>query len=125
MSKSDQKTAMKQSLARLEKKFGSGIAVQMGSKKIEPIEVFSSGSISIDLAIGDGGVNCGLPWGRAMEIFGPECVDQDTHIHFAVWRKDGERVNHKGGTIKRLYERFHGIMGYGAGGRVFYGTICQ
>ena len=59
MSKSDQKAAMKQSLARLEKKFGSGIAVQMGSKKIEPIEVFSSGSISIDLAIGDGGVNYG------------------------------------------------------------------
>ena len=78
MSKSDQKAVMKQSLARLEKKFGSGIAVQMGSKKIEPIEVFSSGSISIDLAIGDGGVNCGLPWGRAMEVFGVESGGKTT-----------------------------------------------
>lgn len=72
MSKADQKSAMKDSLARLEKKFGAGIAVQMGAKKIQPVKVFHSGSITLDLAIGDGGVNCGIPWGRILEISGPE-----------------------------------------------------
>lgn len=76
--KGEQKQAMDAALGRLEKKFGSGIAVQMGSKKIEPIEVFHSGSISLDLAIGDGGVNCGIPWGRIIELYGPESGGKST-----------------------------------------------
>jgi recombination protein RecA len=76
--KSEQKNAVRLSLARLEKKFGAGVAVQMGSKKIEPVEVFRSGCIALDLAIGDAGVNCGIPWGRIIELFGSEAGGKTT-----------------------------------------------
>lgn len=58
----------------------------------------------------------GMPVGRVSEVFGPEaCLDQGTFIQYEVRRKDGTRQNHKGGTIRRLCERFNRVPREGKG----------
>ena len=59
---------------QLDKQFGKGALVRLGDKEFEPIEVISTGSISIDNALGIGGV----PKGRIIEIFGPESSGKTT-----------------------------------------------
>src|SRR6202165_5548555 len=55
-------------LVQMEKQFGKGAILRLGSKAVVPVSVISSGSISIDNALGVGG----FPRGRVVEIFGPE-----------------------------------------------------
>lgn len=58
----------------------------------------------------------GLPKGRVIEIYGPEsCLDSNTFISYEIRDSNGKRQNHKGGSIKRLYERFHNIHRKGSG----------
>ena len=59
---------------QLDKQFGKGALVRLGDKVFEPIEVISTGSISIDNALGIGGI----PKGRIIEIFGPESSGKTT-----------------------------------------------
>ena len=60
--------AIEAALASLEKQFGKGSIMRLGSKEaVVPIAVISTGSISFDAALGVGGV----PRGRVIEIFGP------------------------------------------------------
>ena len=62
-------------LAQIEKQFGKGSIMRLGSKEaIVPIAVISTGSISFDAALGVGGV----PRGRVVEIFGPESSGKTT-----------------------------------------------
>jgi recombination protein RecA len=62
-------------LAQIEKQFGKGSIMRLGSKEaIVPIAVISTGSISFDAALGVGGV----PRGRVIEIFGPESSGKTT-----------------------------------------------
>lgn len=62
-------------LGQIEKQFGKGSVVRLGSKDaILPIAVISTGSISLDAALGTGGV----PRGRVVEIFGPESSGKTT-----------------------------------------------
>jgi recombination protein RecA len=61
-------------LAQMDKQFGKGSVLMLGSKAILPVEVISTGSISIDNALGAGG----LPRGRVVEIFGPESSGKTT-----------------------------------------------
>ncbi len=62
-------------LVQIEKQFGKGSVVRLGSKDaILPIAVISTGSISLDAALGTGGV----PRGRVVEIFGPESSGKTT-----------------------------------------------
>jgi len=62
-------------LAQIEKQFGKGSIMRLGSKEaIVPIAVISTGSISCDAALGVGGV----PRGRVVEIFGPESSGKTT-----------------------------------------------
>jgi recombination protein RecA len=54
----------------------------------------------------------GLP-ARSVSLFvGPEtCIDKGSYVPFETWSRDGtRRINHKGGTIERLYRRFHRIQ---------------
>jgi len=96
----------------LVKSFGKGSVMVMGKREVEPIQVIPTGSIGLDVALGVGG----LPRGRVVELFGPEsCLDANTFIHYELRSKDGERHNVKGGTIRRLYERFHGLPPSGDG----------
>lgn len=62
-------------LGQIEKQFGKGSIVRLGSKEaIVPVSVISSGSISLDYALGVGG----FPRGRIVEIFGPESSGKTT-----------------------------------------------
>jgi len=61
------------------------------------------------------GTPYGLPYGKIYELSGAECLADDTFVRFTVLNRKGERVNSKGGTIKRLYERFHGLEVPGRG----------
>ena len=71
----DRNKAIETALSQLEKQFGKGSIMRLGSKEsIGPIAVISSGSISFDAALGVGGV----PRGRVIEIFGPESSGKTT-----------------------------------------------
>jgi recombination protein RecA len=71
----DRSKAIDAAMAQLEKQFGKGSIMRLGSKEaIVPISVISTGSISFDAALGVGGV----PRGRVIEIFGPESSGKTT-----------------------------------------------
>lgn len=73
---SDEKSkALAAALAQIEKNFGKGSIMKMdGSHKDENLEVISTGSLGLDLALGVGG----LPRGRVVEIYGPESSGKTT-----------------------------------------------
>lgn len=62
------------SMKQIVKQFGKGSVMMMGSQEVLPIEAISTGSLSLDLAIGCGG----LPKGRIIEIYGPESSGKTT-----------------------------------------------
>ncbi len=71
----DRAKAVELALAQIEKQFGKGSIVRLGSREaLLPIAVISTGSISFDLALGVGGV----PRGRVTEVFGPESSGKTT-----------------------------------------------
>jgi recombination protein RecA len=71
----DRNRAIETALAALEKQFGKGSVMRLGSKEaVVPIAVISTGSISFDAALGVGGV----PRGRVIEVFGPESSGKTT-----------------------------------------------
>ncbi len=63
-----------QTLTQLEKQFGKGSVQRLGSRNAQAVTTISSGSISIDAALGVGG----FPRGRVIEIFGPESSGKTT-----------------------------------------------
>ena len=63
-----------QTLTQLEKQFGKGSVLRLGSRNALPVATISSGSISVDNALGAGG----FPRGRVVEIFGPESSGKTT-----------------------------------------------
>jgi recombination protein RecA len=58
----------------MEKQFGKGSVLQLGSKSVQQVSVIPTGSISLDAALGVGG----FPRGRVMEVFGPESSGKTT-----------------------------------------------
>ena len=71
--KSRQK-AIDLALVQLDKQFGKGAVLRLGSRSVIAVDVISSGSISIDNALGIGG----FPRGRVVEVFGPESSGKTT-----------------------------------------------
>jgi recombination protein RecA len=63
-----------QTLLQMDKQFGKGAVLQLGSRNVLPVQVISSGSISVDAALGVGG----FPRGRVVEIYGPESSGKTT-----------------------------------------------
>jgi recombination protein RecA len=61
-------------LVQMEKQFGKGAVLRLGSGNVVPVEVIPSGSISLDAALGVGG----FPKGRVVEVFGPESSGKTT-----------------------------------------------
>ncbi|MBO7311175.1 MAG: DNA recombination/repair protein RecA, partial [Clostridia bacterium] len=59
--------ALKTAIAQLEKDFGQGTIMKLGENSHMEVQAVSTGSISLDVALGIGGV----PRGRIIEIFGP------------------------------------------------------
>jgi len=66
--------ALDMALKQIDKTFGKGTVIRLGDKDIEPIESISTGSLSLDMALGIGGV----PVGRIIEIYGPESSGKTT-----------------------------------------------
>ena len=72
--------ALQLTLDKLDKTYGKGTVMKMGDKAIEEVEVISSGSLGIDLALGVGG----YPRGRIIEIYGPESSGKTTLTLHAI-----------------------------------------
>src|SRR5438552_428686 len=66
--------AVAAAIATIEKQFGTGSIMKLGSGSIQAIDVIPTGSIALDLALGVGGI----PRGRITEIFGPESSGKTT-----------------------------------------------
>lgn len=89
MAKDDKQAALQAALAQIEKNFGKGSIMRMGDQEAQKIEKVSSGSISVDLALGGG-----YPKGRIIEIYGPESSGKTTFcLHAAAeFQKTGGSV---------------------------------
>src|SRR4249919_3592122 len=73
--RTEKNRAIELALSQIEKQFGKGSIVRLGSREaLIPISVISAGSISFDAALGVGGV----PRGRVIEVFGPESSGKTT-----------------------------------------------
>ncbi|MEG0898296.1 MAG: recombinase RecA [Oscillospiraceae bacterium] len=88
---SDKQKALDTALAQIEKQFGKGAVMKLGQHSALNVESIPTGSLSLDLALGIGGV----PKGRIVEIFGPESSGKTTvalHIVAEAQRNGGEAV---------------------------------
>jgi len=74
MDERERRKAIDIALAQMDKQFGKGAVLRLGSSAVVPVQVISSGSISIDTALGVGG----FPRGRVVEVFGPESSGKTT-----------------------------------------------
>src|SRR5438874_1952185 len=74
MNEQERRRTIDLALVSMEKQFGKGTILRLGSKAVVPVSVISSGSISLDNALGVGG----FPRGRVIEVFGPESSGKTT-----------------------------------------------
>jgi len=77
---SDKQKALDAALAQIDRAFGKGSAMRLGSREAIDIETISTGSLGLDIALGIGG----LPRGRVVEIYGPESSGKTTLALHAV-----------------------------------------
>ncbi len=80
MAESERDKALDAALGQIEKQFGKGSVMRMGDNLSMNIESISTGALSLDLALGIGG----LPRGRIVEIYGPESSGKSTLAMHAV-----------------------------------------
>ena len=75
-------------LAQIDKNYGKGAVMRLGDKEAVKVETISTGALSLDAALGIGG----LPRGRVVEIYGPESSGKTTvalHAVASVQREGG------------------------------------
>ena len=85
----DKKKALETALSQIEKQFGKGSVMKLGEFKAMEIEAIPTGALSLDIALGIGGV----PRGRIIEVFGPESSGKTTlalHIVAEAQKMGGE-----------------------------------
>lgn len=76
----DRQKALEAALAQIDRAFGKGSAMKLGSREAMEIEAISTGSLGLDIALGIGG----LPRGRIIEIYGPESSGKTTLALHAI-----------------------------------------
>ncbi|MCL2213156.1 MAG: recombinase RecA, partial [Oscillospiraceae bacterium] len=76
----EKKKALDTAITQLEKKFGAGTIMKLGENNAMAVSTVSTGSLSLDMALGVGG----LPRGRIIEIYGPESSGKTTLALHAV-----------------------------------------
>ncbi|WP_344246668.1 recombinase RecA, partial [Actinocorallia libanotica] len=80
MAANDREKALETALAQIERQFGKGSIMRLGDEVRAPMEVIPTGAISLDIALGIGG----LPRGRVVEVYGPESSGKTTVALHAV-----------------------------------------
>lgn len=93
----DRSKALDTALAQIERQFGKGAVMKMGERGVAVVEVIPTGSISLDIALGIGG----LPRGRIIEIYGPESSGKTTLALHAIANAQ------KGGGIAAFIDAEH------------------
>jgi recombination protein RecA len=84
----ERQKALDAALAQIDRAFGKGSAMKLGSKQSMEVEVISTGSLGLDITLGVGG----LPRGRVIEVYGPESSGKTTlalHIIAEAQKKGG------------------------------------
>jgi recombination protein RecA len=99
----EKQKALQLTLDKLEKTYGKGTVMKLGDNAIDDIESISTGSISLDIALGIGGI----PKGRVVEIYGPEASGKTTLAIHAI-----AEVQKKGGIAafidaEHAFDRFY------------------
>ena len=79
-SSNDREKALETALAQIDRQFGKGSVMRLGSDERAPVEVIPTGSVALDVALGVGG----LPRGRIVEIYGPESSGKTTLTLHAI-----------------------------------------
>lgn len=85
------KKALSTALSQIEKQFGKGAVMKLGQDSVLNVEAIPTGSLSLDLALGIGGI----PRGRIVEIYGPESSGKTTvalHVAAQAQKMGGEAV---------------------------------
>src|SRR5689334_9544897 len=95
----DRDKALETALAQIERQFGRGSIMRLGDEARAPIEVIPTGAISLDIALGIGG----LPRGRVVEIYGPEGSGKTTLALEAIANAQ------KGGGIAAFVDAEHAL----------------
>jgi recombination protein RecA len=72
--------ALQLTIDKLDKAYGKGTVMKMGDQKVDNIDALSTGSLSLDIALGIGG----FPTGRIIEIYGPESSGKTTLSMHAI-----------------------------------------
>ena len=72
--------ALEAALTQIDKEFGAGSVMRLGDKATVPVDAIPTGALSLDLALGVGGV----PRGRIVEIFGPESSGKTTLVYHII-----------------------------------------
>jgi recombination protein RecA len=79
-SRDNRDKVLEQAISQIDKQFGKGSVMRLGDEGRAPVEVIPTGSITLDLALGIGG----LPRGRVVEIYGPESSGKTTVALHAI-----------------------------------------
>ena len=85
----EKKKALEAAMSQIEKQFGKGSVMKLGEFKAMEIEAIPTGALSLDIALGIGGV----PRGRIIEVFGPESSGKTTlalHVIAEAQKMGGE-----------------------------------
>ncbi len=91
--------ALAAAIKTIERQFGSGAIMRMGEDSHQAIQVYSTGSLSLDIALGIGG----LPQGRVVEIYGPEASGKTTIALQAIAQCQ------KGGGVAAFIDAEHAL----------------
>ena len=98
-SAADREKALETALAQIDRQFGKGSVMRLGSEERAPVEVIPTGSIALDVALGTGG----LPRGRIVEIYGPESSGKTTIALHAIANAQ------RGGGIAAFIDAEHAL----------------
>ena len=78
----EKKKALESVFSVIEKEYGTGSIMKLGDANSVDVEVIPTGSLTLDMALGVGG----LPRGRVIEIYGPESSGKTT-VDFTLWQR--------------------------------------
>lgn len=87
--------AIAEAIRQIDKKYGEGAIMRLGSAPLKEVDVIPTGALCIDIALGIGGI----PRGRVTEIYGPESSGKTTG--FAPHHRRGAKTRRRGCVYRR------------------------